>query len=122
MTKSIKEIFEDTQVALSIQMHDAVEEAISKIYAEYLPHVENDTYFNVRALATDWILHFMNDRLNEDDLKLDVHMFGFTGQDIRAKMFQDNREELTKLIGEDIVNRVKDLEERVAHHWEQRYG
>lgn len=122
MSKSIEEIFTATQTKIRAQMIDAVEAAIEGVYAEYLPHVENDNYFNVRQCARDWLIRLMSDSLRDEDIKLWEITSDFTGQGIRAKIFQDNKEELTKLIGQDIVDRVKDLEERIAQHWERYYG
>lgn len=123
MTKTIEQIFEETSVKFRQQMIDAVEEAIEGVYADYLPHVESDNAFNVAQKARSLLVRFMDDSLDEHDktmLKLELQPY--TGKQLRAKMFEDNREELTKLIGEDIIQRVKDLEERVAQNWEVRYG
>jgi hypothetical protein len=119
---TIEQVFLDTKAIFEKQAAEAMEAVMSKIYSEYLPHIENDNYFNVRTQCRDWLERFMNDSLREDDISIKSVTEFYSGKDIRAKMFQDNKEELTKIIGKDIVERVYELEQRVAQHWEKRYG
>jgi hypothetical protein len=118
---TIEQVFLDTKAIFQQQAEAAMEEVMCKIYQEYLPHVENDTCFNVRQQSADWIERFMADKISDEDVKIYNIKAQYSGKDVRAKMFQDNKEELTKLIGQDIIDRVKDLEERAAQDWERRY-
>ena len=121
MTKSIQDIFLETKTIFESQAKVAVQEALDKIYEDYLPHVENDNYFNTRQYARHWILRMMSDGLRQDDIQLWEITKEYDAKDIRQKMFQDNKEELTELIGKDIMERLKVLEERYTNDWERRY-
>lgn len=118
-SQSTEEIFLATKEVFRKQASEAMEEALDKIYTDYLPHVESDTQSNVYFQACDWIRRFISDSLREDDFKIDG--LNHSCYDVRKKMFQDNKEELTKVIGEDIINRIKDLESRHSFHWEKSY-
>ena len=117
----IEQVFLDTKAIFEKQATEALEAAMSKLYADYLPHVEYDNSYNVRQQCRDWLERFMNDSLREDDIELKSVTEYYSGKAIRAKMFQDNKEELTKVIGADIVERVQDLEQRVSQEWEYQY-
>lgn len=116
---TIEEIFLATKEVFRKQASEAMEEALDKIYTDYLPHCSSDTQSNVYFQACDWIRRFMSDSLREDDFKIDG--LNHSCYDVRKKMFQDNKEELTKIIGEDIINKIKDLENRHSFHWEKSY-
>lgn len=119
---NIEQVFLDTKEVFAQQIQEAAQEALDKLYDEYLPHVESDTGFNVAQKARDIVIRYMADSLDEHDLtmlNLNVQMYG---KELRKKMFQDNKEELTKAIGQDIIDRLKELEERHQHSWETCYA
>lgn len=123
MPKTIEQIFEETSVKFRAQMIDAVENALESVYKDYLPHVENDTYFNVKQQAREYVIHFMQDSLEEHDrVMFENELFvPYKSKHLRAKIFKDNKEEIVALIGQDIVDRVKDLENRMVGDWEVKY-
>lgn len=120
---NIEQVFLGTKEIFAKQIQEAAQEALSKLYDEYLPHVESDTYFNVAQKARGLLVRFMSDTLDEHDatmLKLELQPY--SGKQLRQKMFHDNKEELTKAIGQDIIDRLKELEERQKHSWETCYA
>lgn len=119
---NIEQAFLDTKAIFAKQIQDAAQEALDKLYDDYLPHVESDTYYNVAQKARSLLVRFMSDTLDEHDatmLKLELQPY--SGKELRKKMFQDNKEELTKAIGEDIIDRLKELEERQRYSHEINY-
>lgn len=120
MPKTIEQIFEETSVKFRQQMIDAVEGAIEGVYEDYLPHVENDTCFNVRQQSITWLERFLADDLREEDFKIDP--MAFDSKAIRQKMFKDNQVELILHINKDMLERLEELEKRYAHDWEFKYG
>lgn len=120
---NIEQAFLDTKAIFAKQIQDAAQEALDKLYDDYLPHVESDTYYNVAQKARSLLVRFMSDTLDEHDatmLKLELQPY--SGKELRKKMFHDNKEELTKAIGQDIMDRLKELEERHKQSWETCYA
>lgn len=119
---NIEKAFLDTKAIFAKQIKDAAQEALDKLYEEYLPHIENDTYYNVAQKARSLLVRFMSDTLDEHDAKmLKLELQPYSGKQLRQKMFHDNKEELTKAIGQDIVYRLKELEERQRYSHEINY-
>lgn len=119
---NIEQVFLDTKAIFAKQIQDASQEALDKLYKDYLPHVESDTYYNVSQKARSLLVRFMSDTLDEHDaamLKLELQPY--SGVELRKKMFHDNELAITREIGIDIVSRVKELEERFSYQWETKY-
>lgn len=114
--KTIEQIFLDTKAVFEKQATVAIEEAMDKIYQEYLPHVENDTGSNVYFQSYDWVNRFLSDNLREDDFKIDV-----LAKDVRKKIWEDNKEELKELISKDVAERLADLERKLVASWQHKY-
>lgn len=120
---TIEVIFQSTKNIFETQAKEAVQLALDKIYEEYMPFVASDTSFNVAQKARSLLVRFMSDTLDEHDaVMLKLELQPYSGKELRKKMFQDNKEELTKVIGEDIIDRLKELEERQKHSWETCYA
>lgn len=122
MSKDLESVFLHTKEILREQAAKAVDEAIDKIYTDYLPHVESDTNFNVRQQATNWIERFLADSLRDEDVHIDVFSkHSYRAEAIRQKIYEDNKEEMIAAIGHDIVERVKTLQDRHSAAWEFKY-
>ncbi len=118
---TIEELFLATKPLLEKSIQEAVDAAMAKTYEEYLPHVENDTYFNVRQQATQWLMRYLSNSLLEDDIKLNFTSDSWDAVNIRHKIYEENKEEMQKLIKQDVLTRLQNLQEREAQHWERRY-
>ena len=114
--KTIENIFLETKNIFKEQASQAVEEALDKIYREYLPHVETDTQSNVYFQSTEWIYRYLTDSLREDDFKIDI-----LAADIRRKIWDDNKDELKKLISQDVSERLKELEQEHLSYYQHSY-
>lgn len=111
---TIEEVLKETMKMFEVQAKDALETALSAAYEEYLPHVENDTYSNVRRLSERYIERFMADNLTEEDLKLDVtSKYSWTAEAVRKKMYEEHRDEITKMIGSDLQEEIDSLKSRL---------
>ena len=111
---TIEEVFASTMEIFKKQAQEALEAALSKAYEDYLPHVENDTYSNVRRLSERWLERFMADKLTEEDLKLDVtSKYSWTAEAVRKKMYEENKAEITQSIGVDLQNEIDSLKARL---------
>lgn len=115
--KTIEELFLETKLVFEQQAVLAIEEALDKIYQEYLPHVQSDTDSNVIFQSHRWIEKYLSDSLLEDDFKVNI-----IAKDVRAKIWNDNKEELKKLIHKDVLDRLHVLEERHRDAWEHGYN
>lgn len=114
--KTIEQIFLETKAVLEKQAKDAVEEVIGKIYVDLLPHVESDTQSNVYFQSTDWIRRYLAGTLREDDFKIDI-----LAEDVRRKIWDDNKEELKEFISKDVQERLAYLEKELRASWEHKY-
>jgi hypothetical protein len=112
---NIEKVFLDTKAIFAKQAEEAVQEALDKIYTEYLPHVESDTQFNVYFQTSDWIADFLADRLDSDDVNRHcVHReYGHRAAEIRQKIYQDNKAEIVELIGKDYEREIQLLKEQL---------
>ena len=120
---NIEQVFIGTKAIFAKQIQDAAQEALDKLYEEYLPFVATDNEFNVAQKARSLLLRFMSDTLDEHDATmLKPELQPYSGKQLRQKMFHDNKEELTKVIGQDIIDRLKELEERHKQSWENCYA
>jgi hypothetical protein len=112
--KTIEEILADTFKLFEAQAKEALEAALSKAYEEYLPFVENDTYFNVRQQSERWLKNFMADKLTDEDVKVDVLCkHSYDAKAVRKKIYEDNKEEIHAAIGVDLQEKIDSLKARL---------
>jgi len=119
--KTIEQILEDTKAIFEEQAREAMDKVMTQVYNDYLPHVENDMYYNVRNLAESWIERFMADKLTEDDLSINVDTYNFSARDIRQKIWDDQKDTILPQINRDLIERLKQLEEEYQHSWQRKY-
>src|SRR6476619_7297603 len=105
----IEKVFLDTKTIFQEQAVAAIEEALDKIYREYLPHVESDTQYNVYHQTSNWIEDFLADRLDIDDSnkKMIFNTWGHRAAEIRQKIYQDNKIEIVELLGKDFEREIE---------------
>jgi hypothetical protein len=109
---TIEQVFLDTKAIFTAQAKDAMDEAMDKLYSEYLPHVENDTVSNVHFQTYRWLEAFFADSLTGDDMKLDITS-KYCGKAARAKMFSEHREEFVQALGRDFEAEIEGLKEQL---------
>lgn len=114
--KTIEQIFLETKAILEKQAAEAMESAIDKVYQDLLPHVESDTQSNVFFQSYDWINRYLAGNLREDDFKIDI-----LAEDVRRKIWDENKEELKALIAKDVQERLAYLEKELRASWEHKY-
>lgn len=112
---NIEKVFLDTKAIFAKQAEEAVQEALDKIYTEYLPHVESDTQSNVYIQTCQWLEDFLADKLDVSDSKKSrvVQQYGMRGAEIRQKIYQDNKAEIVELIGKDYEREIQLLKEQL---------
>lgn len=112
---TIEQIFLDTKAIFAKQAESAIEGALDKIYTEYLPHVESDTYSNVYFQTTSWIADFLADRLGSGDINRHriATEYGHRAAEIRQKIYQDNKAEIVELLGRDYEREIQMLKEQL---------
>lgn len=88
------------------------EEAFGEIYVNLMPHLETDTWTNYR-----------------EALRIELeHEYKFTNfrkewaTNFRRAVFVENREEISKLISDDILKRIKHLEDCAREFEQFRYS
>lgn len=115
---NIEQVFLNTRTIFEKQAAEAVEQALDKIYTEYLPHVESDTQANVYFQCHDWLYRFFADKLREEDFKVD--MLGYQSEAARELMYQKHKEEITQAIGKDLQEKITRLENQLKEAY-RRY-
>lgn len=83
------------------KMEKIAEETLGQIYSNVMPYIETDTWTNYR-----------------EELRLELeHEYKYSkfketwASNFRRAVFVENREEISKLISQDILNRIKHLED-----------
>jgi hypothetical protein len=114
--KTTEQIFLETKAVFEQQAVKAMEEAIDKVYQDLLPHVESDTQSNVFFQSYGWINRYLAGSLREDDFKIDI-----LSEDVRKKIWDENKEELKELIAKDVQDRLAYLEKEIRASWEHKY-
>lgn len=106
---------EDTEIAMSkfkSDMEKAMNECLGKVYVDVLPHIETDAWTNYReALRLELSHEYKYTRFREPWAK-----------DLRRAIFVENREELSFLLNQDIIDRIKVLEDQVKEYEQFRYS
>lgn len=108
-----EEIFLHTKEVFAKQATEAINEALERIYTEYLPHVESDTQSNVYFQTCEWLERFFADKLDNDDIKLSLAKHGWNAQYARQKIYEANKAEIIKAIGEDFEAEIQSLKEQL---------
>lgn len=101
---------------LSAHVTKEVEKACSSYASEELPYLENDTVQNVEHRAKEILRLFLEDR--EPKTSLEFRIFDlldkeFKGEEIRRKIFEENKQELSKLISNDLIKENQNLRENL---------
>lgn len=94
-----------------VKMKDISDEILGELYVNILPYVETDSWTNYR-----------------ESLRIDLeHEYKFRkfkepwATNFRRAIFVENRDEISKLISEDILNRIKHLEDCKQEYEQFRY-
>lgn len=94
----------------------AVEEVLSKVYVDYLPHIESDAWMNFRNTVRREI---QGDMISEVlDKEYGKYSFGWY---TRQKIFEEHKDELIALINLDHVAEIERLKEDLRKAY-TRYG
>lgn len=109
-----KKLAQDAQTFLDSfkeKMRKIQDETLGELYANVLPYIETDAWTNYR-----------------EALRLDLaHEYKFKtfrepwAVNLRRAIFVENREELAKLINQDLLKRIKELEDRVKEFEQFRW-
>lgn len=85
------------------QLKSAAEDALSTVYVDVMPHIESDTFLNFKSQAMSVIRGYATK---------DATMIGdYSGQKIRAKIFEEHRVEIIELLNQDHLCKIKELQE-----------
>lgn len=115
---NIEETFLATRAIFAAQAAEAMEEAMDKIYDEYLPHVENDTAINVYYRTVEWLEKFFEDTLTDNDINIDLTN-KYSSVKARKKIYEENKEEIIEAIGKDFQAEIQNLKEQLNSAWER---
>ena len=85
------------------KLRKANEEALSEIYCKLDQHIETDTWMNYRT-AMKQELAYANGCLDAEG--------GIWARNVRAKILQENLPELVKLLNQDHLAKIAELEDR----------
>lgn len=95
-----------------LDMKEAMDECLGKLYCDVIPYIETDAWTNYR-----------------ESLRLDLsHEYKYSefknkwSVDLRRAIFVENREELSALLNQDLLARIKTLEDRVKEYDQFRYS
>lgn len=94
------------------KMNKIAEETMADITCKYIPHIENDAWTNYReSLRSDLEHLYVTDRFRAD-----------WATNLRRRIFQENREEMTALLNKDLLDRIKVLEDLRKEYPQLRYS
>lgn len=98
------------------RLKDACEEVIGKVYCDYLPHVESDSWMNYRNHMRD----SMRGELIAEalDTKYGQYSFGFF---VRKKIFDEYKSELISALNKDLEDELKRVKQELNQAYERRY-
>lgn len=93
------------------KMKKISEEVLGEIYSELMPHIQGESWTNYRNYLNEgftrgWI---------QDDFRREYHA------DLRKTILVENKDELVTLLNQDLVNRVKTLEDALNRQTYDRY-
>lgn len=84
-----------------LRMKDIADETLGELYCKIIPYVDTDTWTNYReALRIELEHEYMFSKFKQP-----------WATNFRRAVFVENREEISKLISEDILKRIKELED-----------
>lgn len=90
----------------ALRMKELAAEIIGDIEVKTLPHIETDAWTNYReALRTDLEHEYKYSQFKSE-----------WAVNFRRVVFKENRDEISKLISDDILKRIKVLEDRVQEY------
>jgi predicted nucleotidyltransferase len=94
-----------------VKMKDISDEILGELYVNILPYIETDSWINYReALRIDLEHEYKFKKYKEP-----------WATNLRRAIFVENRDEVSKLISEDILNRIKHLEDCKQEFEQFRY-
>ena len=111
--KTLEEIFLETKAVFARQAAEAADEVLDRIYTEYLPHVETDTQSNQYFQICAWLDKFFSGSLNSEDIQVDLSRYSC--EKARQLIYEANKEEITKKIGEDLQNEIDKLKSELNY-------
>lgn len=93
-------------------MKKIADEALSEIYVQIIPYIETDTWTNYReALRIDLEHEYTYHKFKEPWAK-----------NLRRAIFVENRDELARLLNQDLLERIKALEDQKKEYDMFRYS
>ncbi len=93
------------------RMKDIADETLGELYANIMPYVETDTWTNYRESLRLELEHQYKYSRFKDEWAIDF----------RRAVFVENRDEISKLIEQDILKRIKLLEDCRQEYEQFRY-
>lgn len=94
------------------RMSELADEILGEVYVNCMPHIETDTWTNYREFLRIELEHEYKYSKFKDDWAVRF----------RRAVFVENREEFAELVSNDILKRIKDLEDRHQEYEMFRYS
>ena len=104
--RDVQALVDDFRKALT----KVAEEVIGNLYCDIAPHIESDSWTNFR----NDVMAGFRDYGNKDKAQFDY-------AEIRAKLWEDNRDEIAKDIESDIIAENTRLKEQIEMMRDRRY-
>lgn len=93
------------------RMKDIADETLGELYVNVMPYIDTDTWINYReALRSELEHEYKYSRFKEE-----------WAVNFRRAVFVENREEISKLIEQDVLKRIKHLEDCKQEFEQFRY-
>ncbi len=99
------------------QIRKVAEEAIGAVEGEYLPHLESDTFMNVRLLAQNAIESFLDGTDYDDTGKW---FTGICRDKALLRIHELNRDEIESRIGDALRRKIELLEIQLQNAWRRQ--
>lgn len=101
-----EEFFLSTKAIFEKQAQEAMEAVMSKMYDDYLPHVESDTSYNVNQQAENMLQDFLAGRDSYRTKNFITHVYA---ADVRKAIFEQFRHEIEVELFKDMQNEISNL-------------
>jgi hypothetical protein len=101
---------EDVYNRFSDRFKKIVEETMSEVITEYLPHAESDLDSNVYHRSMDYIAGEFGEST----------IYGSMGKRFRQRIFEENKELIIKQLDKDNLEKIAELEEQV-NEWKKAF-